>query len=81
MIDTKKLNRALRGKAGLQSALDAVPGIGARRKRQLLTKFGSLTRLRNASVEELARDGGLPPRIAETVHRFLQALADDAPAG
>lgn len=73
-------HRALRGKAGLQSALDEIPGIGARRKRHLLTRFGSLTRLRAASVEEFVRIGGLPPRVAEATHRFLQALDDEPPA-
>jgi excinuclease ABC subunit C len=75
-------HRTLRGKAGLQSALDEIPGIGARRKRALLNRFGSLTRLRAASVEDLTRIGGLPPRLAEATHRFLQALEDEpAPAG
>lgn len=68
-------HRALRGKTGLQSALDEIPGIGAKRKRQLLQRFGSLQRLRTASAEELARVGGLPPRVAESTHRLLNAIA------
>ena len=66
-------HRTLRGKAGLRSALDGVPGIGPRRKRQLLQRFGSLARLRAASVEELTRVGGLPPQVAEATHRMLNA--------
>jgi excinuclease ABC subunit C len=66
-------HRTLRGKAGLRSALDGVPGIGPRRKRQLLQRFGSLARLRVASVEELTRMGGLPPQVAEATHRMLNA--------
>jgi excinuclease ABC subunit C len=66
-------HRTLRGKAGLRSALDGVPGIGPRRKRQLLQRFGSLARLRVASVEELTRMGGLPPQVAEATHRILNA--------
>jgi len=66
-------HRTLRGKAGLRSALDDVLGIGPRRKRQLLQRFGSLARLRAASVEELTRVGGLPPQVAETTHRMLNA--------
>src|SRR5574337_859531 len=46
-------HRSLRGKSGLRSVLDEIPGIGARRKRLLLQRFGSLKRLRTASVEEL----------------------------
>ena len=69
-------HRSLRGKTGLQSALDEIPGIGAKRKRQLLQRFGSLRRLRAASVEELAHVGGLPPRIAEATHRLLNAIVE-----
>jgi excinuclease ABC subunit C len=69
-------HRRLRGKAGLHSALDEIPGIGVKRKRQLLQRFGSLARLRDATAEELARDGGLPPRVAEAVHRMLSAVAE-----
>jgi len=69
-------HRSLRGKAGLQSVLDEIPGIGGKRKRQLLQRFGSLTRLRAASAEELMRVGGLPPRVAEATHRLLNAVAE-----
>ena len=69
-------HRTLRGKTGLQSALDEIPGIGDKRKRQLLQRFGSLRRLRAASVEELAHVGGLPPRVAEATHRLLNAIAE-----
>jgi excinuclease ABC subunit C len=69
-------HRRLRGKAGLGSTLDGIPGIGHKRKRQLLQRFGSLKRLRSASVEELAQVGGLPPRVAEATHRLLAALVE-----
>ena len=69
-------HRSLRGKTGLRSALDEIPGIGEKRKRQLLQRFGSLRRLRAASVEELAHVGGLPPRIAEATHRLLNAIVE-----
>jgi excinuclease ABC subunit C len=68
-------HRSLRGKSGLHSVLDEIPGIGARRKRLLLQRFGSLKRLRAASVEELRTVGGLPPRVAEAAHHLLGALA------
>lgn len=67
-------HRGLRGKSGLRSILDEIPGIGARRKRVLLQRFGSLKRLREASVEELEVVGGVPRRVAEAVQRFLQAV-------
>jgi excinuclease ABC subunit C len=74
-------HRGLRGKSGLRSVLDEIPGIGDRRKRLLLQRFGSLKRLRAASVEELQTLGGLPRRVAETVHRFLQAIQAGAGRG
>jgi excinuclease ABC subunit C len=69
-------HRTLRGRSGLTSVLDQVPGIGPRRKRLLLQRFGSVRRLRAASIEDLQMVGGLPPRVAEATHRFLAALAD-----
>jgi excinuclease ABC subunit C len=69
-------HRSLRGKSGLRSVLDEIPGIGARRKRMLLQRFGSLKRLRAASVEELRTVGGLPPRVAEAAHRFLGSVVE-----
>jgi len=69
-------HRSLRGKSGLRSVLDEIPGIGSRRKRMLLQRFGSLKRLRAASVEELKTVGGLPPRVAEAAHRFLGSVIE-----
>jgi excinuclease ABC subunit C len=68
-------HRKLRGKSGLRSALDEVPGIGPRRKRILLQRFGSLDRLRAASVEDLVQVGGLPRPVAEATRRVLESLA------
>jgi excinuclease ABC subunit C len=70
-------HRTLRGKAGLHSALDEIPGIGEKRKRQLLQRFGSLKRLRTASADELVRVGGLPARLAEATHRLLNAVVNE----
>lgn len=69
-------HRSLRGKSGLRSVLDEVPGIGARRKRLLLQRFGSLKRLRAASVEELRTLGGLPQRVAEAAHHLLSSTTE-----
>ncbi|MBI4841768.1 MAG: excinuclease ABC subunit UvrC [candidate division NC10 bacterium] len=70
-------HRSLRGKSGLRSVLDEVPGIGARRKRLLLQRFGSLKRLRAASVDELRTVGGLPQRVAEAAHHLLNSVAQE----
>ncbi len=67
-------HRKLRGRAGLQSLLDEIPGIGAKRKRLLLQRFGSLKHLRDASVEELREAAGLPLPLAQSLQSFLVAL-------
>ena len=64
-------HRTVRGKRVRQSALDAVPGIGPKRKRALLRKFGSVKALRAASLEEIAATEGVSHRLAETVKRSL----------
>jgi excinuclease ABC subunit C len=53
----------------LHSALDDVPGIGPRRRRALLTKFGSLAGVRRATREELAAAVG--PKLADVVLAFF----------
>jgi excinuclease ABC subunit C len=72
-----RYHRSLRGKSGLRSVLDEIPGIGPRRKRLLLQRFGSLKRMRSASMEELTTVGGLPPRVAEAAHRLLNSVTDN----
>jgi excinuclease ABC subunit C len=57
--------RARRQKVSLTSTLDRVPGVGPRRRRQLLTAFGSLAGVRRASREDLAKVVG--PRVAQAV--------------
>ncbi len=64
-------HRTLRGKQTRRSALDAIPGVGPKRKRALLRKFGSVKALRQASVDEIAAVEGFSTRLAETVKRTL----------
>lgn len=68
-------HRALRGKSGLRSLLDDIPGIGAKRRRALLSHFGSLRRLREASIEELRRTAGVSESLATTIHDVLGAVS------
>ncbi len=58
-------HRSLRAKKGLHSQLDAIPGIGPRRRRALLAKFGSLDAIRQASVEEIMQVDGMTRSAAE----------------
>jgi len=64
-------HRQLRGKKATQSVLDTIPGIGPKRKRELLRKFGSVKGIREATVDEVASTVGLTTRLAETVKRSL----------
>jgi excinuclease ABC subunit C len=59
-----------------QSLLDGVPGLGETRRKAVLRHFGSVKRLRAASVEEIAEVPGVGRRTAEAVHAALLA---DAP--
>ncbi|MCK6551613.1 excinuclease ABC subunit UvrC [Myxococcota bacterium] len=69
-------HKQLRQKARMKSSLEDIPGIGAIRKRALLRELGSLKRIREASVEELARVGGVGRAAAERVHAFFHGGAD-----
>jgi len=53
------------------SVLDELPGIGERRKRALLQKFGSVERLREADIGQIREVGGFGGKSAETLWRFL----------
>ncbi len=69
--------RQKRGKRMVESILDDVPGLGEARKKAILRQFGSLKRLRAASVEELESVPGIGPTVAQAV---VDALAASAPA-
>ncbi|HUJ17698.1 MAG TPA: excinuclease ABC subunit UvrC [Nitrospirota bacterium] len=60
-------HRKLREKRAVHSELDDIPGIGEARKKALLRHFGSVAKVREASVEELAGVGGLNRGAAEKV--------------
>ncbi|MBS8265131.1 excinuclease ABC subunit UvrC [Mesobacillus boroniphilus] len=64
-------HRQLRGKSAFQSLLDDIPGIGEKRKKVLLKHFGSVKKMREASVEELTA-AGLPANVAEELYQKLQ---------
>jgi excinuclease ABC subunit C len=54
-----------------ESILDECPGVSDSRKQALLTEFGSVERLRKASVEDIAAVEGISEKLAETILRFL----------
>jgi excinuclease ABC subunit C len=55
-----------------ESILDDCPGVSQNRKNLLLRRFGSVNRLRRATVEEIASTEGIGRKLAEDVHQFLQ---------
>ena len=66
-------NAQLRIKKISESILDDFPGIGDRRKQALLKRFGSIQRLRTATLEQLAEVSGFGGKAAEELKRFLEA--------
>ncbi len=64
-------HRQVRGKSSIQSALDTIPGIGPKRKKALLRKFGSVKQIREADVEEIASTLGFTTALAEKVKAEL----------
>ncbi|ELD8125224.1 excinuclease ABC subunit UvrC [Staphylococcus pseudintermedius] len=64
-------HRQTRQKTGLRSILDQVEGIGPKRKTKLLRTFGSIKKMREASVETL-QEAGLPKKTAEVLLKALQ---------
>ncbi|MFJ5214829.1 excinuclease ABC subunit UvrC [Streptomyces sp. NPDC088354] len=70
--------RSKRSKSMKAGALDSVPGLGESRRQALLKHFGSLKRLRAATVEQICEVPGVGRRTAEAV---LVALAGATPAG
>ena len=61
----------IRREAGLASVLDEIPGIGPRRKRALLRKFGSVPKIREATEEELSATEGISPSLAKKIKMSL----------
>ena len=66
-------HRNVKEKEDLQSMLDQIPGIGPARKRVLLTFFGDLRRIKQASPEALQQVPGLGPAQAQRIHAFFQS--------
>ncbi len=57
------------------SALDEIPGLGPSKAKSLLKHFGSVARIRSASMEELMAAPGIGPVLAEQVHRSLAPVS------
>ena len=65
-------HRNIKSKGALSSLLDVIPGIGEQRKKDLLRKFGSLKKMKEASLEELKEV--LPEEVASNVYTYLKEI-------
>ncbi len=65
-------HRARRSKQGLASQLDSIPGIGPSRRKALLKHFGSLDKIREASIADLAAVKGMNTTAAESIKAHLE---------
>ena len=66
-------HRARRGKARRTSSLEEVPGVGPKRRRDLLKHFGGLQELTRASAEEIAKAPGISKKLAESIYTALHS--------
>jgi len=64
-------HRAKRSKSMTRSALEGIPGLGSTRRAALLRHFGSVKRLRAATVDELTEVAGVGLHTAQLVHSAL----------
>ncbi len=64
-------HRQVRARTQIQSALDSIPGVGPKRKKALLKKFGSVRGIREAGVDEIASTLGFTHALAEKVKAEL----------
>ena len=65
-------HRQTRGKSAFQSLLDDIPGVGEKRKKLLLKQFGSVKKMKEASIEEFTAIG-IPANVAEELIKKLQS--------
>ena len=64
-------HRERRSKNSIRSALDLVPGIGPKRRKLLITKFGSVKGIQAAELEDIAAVPGMTMKQARTVKEYL----------
>lgn len=69
---TIRYHKNIRSKGALESVLDNISGVGPKRKKELLKKFGSLNKIKKASIEELYAI--LPRKVALEVKRYFEEV-------
>lgn len=73
-------HRELRDKAMTVSILDEIPGVGPKRKKDIMRHFGSFKRLKAASVEDISQVKGVSVNLAETIYEELKAWEESSMA-
>ncbi|WP_321346969.1 excinuclease ABC subunit UvrC [Halopseudomonas oceani] len=66
-------HRQRRGKARTSSSLEGIPGVGPKRRRELLKHFGGLQELKRASAVEIAKAPGISKKLAEQIYAVLHS--------
>lgn len=64
-------HRKIRGQGTLKSELDAIPGIGPKRKRALFKRFGSITKIKDATYEELRLVPGITTKMSTRIKQYI----------
>ena len=72
-------HRAKRAKARVRSALDEIPGVGPRRKKALLHRFGSARGVSQAGLADLETVDGISSAVARAIHDHFRARSLTAP--
>ena len=65
-------HRQKRKKRTITSTLDQIPGIGSKRRNELLKKFGSVKKIKELELADLTQKGGLPEQIAINLYNFFR---------
>ncbi len=73
-------HRELRDKAMTVSILDEIPGVGPKRKKDIMRHFGSFKRIKAASVEDISQVKGVSVNLAETIYKELKAWEESSTA-
>ena len=71
-------HRELRDKAMTVSILDEIPGVGPKRKKDIMRHFGSFKRLKAASVEDISQVKGVSVNLAEIIYEELKAWEESS---
>ena len=72
IVSPLHFHRQRRGANSITSVLDEIPGVGPKRKTQLLKHFGSVKKIREASSIRTSETAGMPKNLAESIETYFQ---------